>query len=127
MAETAERRRVARITVPSQIRGTGLETREVRLLDLSPDGARIEHDKPLQPGAPCALILPPALGPVRLPARIMWSHVSGGEQTPAGERALHHQSGLAFLGLTPEQQTALADALTKLQAARGATDSTPPR
>ena len=127
MAETTERRRVARITVPSQIRGTGQENREVRLLDLSPDGARIEHDKPLQPGAPCALILPPALEPVRLPTRVIWTHLSGGEQTLEGDRVLHHQSGLAFLRLTPEQQTALADALTKLKAARGTTDSTPPR
>jgi hypothetical protein len=127
MAETIERRKVARITVPSQIRGTGLENREVRLLDLSPEGARIAHEKPLQPGAPCALILPPALGPVRLPARIIWSQISGGEQTLEGERVLHHQSGLAFRGLTPEQQTALAAALTTLKAAQGTPDSTPPR
>ncbi len=126
MTETTERRRVARITVPSQIRGTGLENREVRLLDLSSEGARIAHEQVLQPGAPCALILPPALGPVRLPARIVWSQLSGGEQTLAGERLLH-QSGLAFRGLTPEQQTALAEALTKLQAVRGTPDSTPPR
>jgi hypothetical protein len=127
MAETPERRRVARISVPSSIRGTGLETREVRLLDLSPDGARIEHDKPLQPGAPCALILPPALGPVRLPARIMWTRIRGGEQTPEGDRALYHHSGLAFLGLTPEQQTALGHALQTLQAPRRATENPPPR
>jgi PilZ domain-containing protein len=127
MAETIERRRVARITVPSQIRGTGLENREVRLLDLSSDGARIAQEKALQPGAPCALILPPALGPVRLPARIIWSRLSGGEQTLEGERVFLHQSGLAFRGLTPEEQTALADALTKLKAAQRTPDSTPPR
>jgi hypothetical protein len=127
MAETLERRRVARITVPSQVWDSGLETREVRLLDLSPAGARIAHDKRLHLGAPCTLILPSALGPFRLPARIMWTNVSGGEQPPVGDRALQYQSGLAFRGLTPEEEAALAHALQKLTAARGARDSPPPR
>jgi len=127
MVETPERRRVTRLSVPSSIRGTGLEIREVRLLDLSSEGARIEHDRPLQAGAPCALILPPAIGPGRLPACIVWTRPSGGEQTLEGDRVIHHQSGLAFHGLTFEQQTALADALTKLKGAHGTPDHTPPR
>ena len=116
MTEMAERRRVARVAVPWHLNGWVSETREVRLLDLSTSGVRIEHVEPLRPGSSCTLELPPPLGSLHLTARIVWSLVRGGEQTPDGERRLHYQSGLAFTGISPDQQTVLAGALGNINA-----------
>jgi len=115
MVEITERRRVARLSVPRHLSGPELELRLVRLLDLSGLGARIEHLEPLREGTVCYVDLPPALGRVRLTGRIVWTGVRGGEQTPEGDRLLHYQSGMEFTALTPQQQTALAAVLEKLQ------------
>ena len=59
MADTSDRRSVARITVPLHLSGPGLELRLVRLLDLSPEGARIEHLEPLREGVVRSLPIRP--------------------------------------------------------------------
>lgn len=115
MIETSERRRVARLTVPSHLGGFELELRLVRLLELSSEGARIEHPEPLHEGVVCFVDLPPALGRVRLTGRVVWTRLHKGEQTFEGDTRVYYQSGLAFVGITPEQQTALAAALEILR------------
>ena len=84
MADTSDRRSVARLTVPLHLSGPGLELRLVRLLDLSPEGARIEHLEPLREGVVCVVDLPPTLGRLRLTGRVVWTGVRGGEQNLAG-------------------------------------------
>ena len=118
MGEMADRRRVARLTVPRHPSGPDLELRLVEVLDLSPLGARIEHRESLREGSVCYVDLPPALGRVRLTGRIVWTGVRGAEQTLEGDRVLHYQSGIEFTGLTPDQQAALTAALEMLTAAR---------
>jgi hypothetical protein len=127
MAESPDRRSVARVTVPWHLHGRVLVTRDVRILDLSTAGVRIEHLALLRPGASCSLEFLPPLGPLQLSARVVWSLVRGGEQTLDGERRLHYQSGLAFTGVTVDQQAILAAALEKLTAASGTKDNTLPR
>ncbi len=117
MAETPDRRIVARITVPRHLTGPELELRLVRLLDLSPDGARIEHLEPLHEGVVCYVDLPPALGKGRFTGRVVWTRIHASEQTIQGERHSYYQSGLAFTNMTPEQQFALAHALAVLKTA----------
>jgi hypothetical protein len=126
MADMPDRRRVARLVLPSHLRGQLLGSQEVRILDLSPIGVRIEHVEPVRPGASCILEFPPPLGPVQLTARVVWSLVRGAEQTPEGERRLHYQSGLAFIGVTAEQQAVLADALEKINTTGGEKIRKPP-
>ena len=77
MAETSDRRGVARLTVPRQLRGPELELHLVHLLDLSVLGARIEHLEPMHEGVECQLDLPPALCRVRLTGRIVWTRLRG--------------------------------------------------
>ena len=113
-SETPDRRRETRILVPRHLTGPGLERRSVRLLDLSAKGARIEHAEPLRGGLVCYVDLPSALGGGRLTGRVVWTRLYRGEQTFEGD-ALVHQSGLAFVDLTPEQREALAAALEILQ------------
>ena len=86
MAKGVERRRSARLTIPSQFSDHGLEAQRIRLVDLSPEGARIEHRQPLQPGTPCVVDLPLALGRGRLTGRVVWSRLHRHEQTLEGER-----------------------------------------
>jgi len=121
MAERAERRRVARLTFPLHLGGIELDLRLVQLLDLSAEGARIEHPGPLQVGLVCRVNLPAALGRVGLTARVVWSRIHKGEQTFEGDKHLYYHSGLIFIGITLEQQTALQGALAILK-----TDTDPP-
>lgn len=122
MAETPDRRRVARLTVPRSLRGSALEWHGMHLLNLSPLGARITHLEPLHEGVVCYVDLPPALGWIRLTGRVVWTRLRAYEQTLAGDRWHHHESGIEFTGLAPDQQTALAAALATLQAAQAAAE-----
>jgi hypothetical protein len=115
MIETTERRHIARLFVPRHLGAVELKFREVHLLDLSPAGARMEHPDPVREGAVCFVDLPPALGKVWLTGRVEWTRLYKGKQTVEGETRVHYQSGLAFVGITPEQRTALAAALEILK------------
>ncbi len=125
MAEPAERRQNARLTIPPQFSGHDLALQPVRLVELSLHGARIEHPDPLNEGLMCFVDLPRALGRGTLSGRIVWSRLQRSEQTMEGERQHYYWSGLSWAGLTPAQQDALAAALQLLKAAQAA--STPER
>jgi len=117
MVETPTQRRVARLSVPRHLRDPGLEIRLVRLVDLSPEGVRIEHPEPLNEGLVCFIDLPPDLGRARLTGRVVWTKLQKAEQTLEGERHVYYHSGLTWTMLSSEQQSALAAALDKLRAA----------
>ncbi len=117
MANVAERRRVARLPVPSQFNSPGLENEAVRLVDLSPEGACFEHVRPLPDWDTCFVVLPPALGGVRLQGELVWSRVGGRQPGADGKGQIYYQSGLHFTLLTPEQQAGLTAALHILKAA----------
>ena len=98
---------------------------EAWLVDLSASGARITLGELLNRGSPCTLELAPALGSLTLSARVVWSGLFGGEQTPDGERHFIYQSGLAFVNLTTEQQAALASILQRLTTQGKVVDKVP--
>ena len=118
MAKQSERRLVARLPIPSRFSGPGLEQQAVRLLDLSREGARIEHVHPVPDRKLCDLTLPPALGGVRLHGEVIWSHIAGYKPVVEGKSGLVYQSGLTFRWLTPKQRAGLAAALEILKAAQ---------
>ncbi len=120
MAKRPERRHLARLTIPARFSDRGLDQQPVRLLDLSPKGARVEHPDRLNVGLMCLVDLPPALGRGSLNGRIVWTKLHRNEQTLEGKRQHYYRSGLAWIGLTPEQQGALAAALALLTAAQEA-------
>ncbi len=101
--------------VPSHLGGVEMEPQLVRLLDLSAEGVRIEHPGHLHEGLVLFVDLPPDLGEVRLTGKVVWTRLRKGEQTFEGDKHVTYQSGLAFVGLTPEQQGALAVALVILR------------
>ena len=118
MTGMSERRRVARVFVPRSLGGVELELRQVHLLDLSPAGARIEHEEHLHEGLVCYVDLPRTLGRIRLTGRVVWTRLRDTEQTLEGDRRSHYESGIEFTGPTPEQQASLAATLATLQTAQ---------
>ncbi len=115
MTENAERRRAIRLDVPEPLHGSHFASRPARLLDLSAEGARIEHPHPVRERGVCFLDFPPALGRLRLTGRVVWTKLHTSERLPTGAEHTSYQSGLAFLGMTPEQRTALLAALEILK------------
>jgi hypothetical protein len=108
MPEVRERRAVPRTRLGGHLPVRLRDGRTVRLVDLSGDGAQIEHLDFLRPGAPCHLELPPPLGALVLPAHVVWCTVIGRKRTLGGESFLVARSGLRFTPLTVAQHTALA-------------------
>lgn len=100
MPETQERRVVPRTRVVGDPGARVRDLREIRLLDFSPTGARIEHLDLLRPGAPCALDLPPRGGALGLPAQVVWCTVVGRQRKFEGESYPVSRSGLRFRTLT---------------------------
>ncbi len=118
MAEQPERRRSVRLPVPAQLSGRGLGRLLVRLLDLSPEGIRIEHTRPLPDRGVFFLDLPPTLGGSYLQGEPVWTQVVERQQRADGQWEVIHHSGLRFTLLTPGQQERLAAALEILRAAQ---------
>ncbi len=98
MPEYRKQRRVPRIALPGQPAARSRATETVRLLDLSLNGARIEHLNILRPGGTCTVELSPPLGGLHLSAQVVWSRVVGTEAGSGGSgcsvtRAGHVSSG----------------------------------
>lgn len=108
MTELQERRATPRAALRDQPAVRVQEGREVRLLDLSRDGARIEHLDLFRPGVSCPLELPPPFASLSLPARVVWCSVIGRKRRSGGEFHLVSRSGLRFGKLTTAQDAALA-------------------
>ncbi len=119
MGAYEKERTVPRIVLPGRPAARARATLEVSLCDLSVKGARIEHLSLLRPGSRCTLELPPPFGPLALSAEIVWSKVLGTEPGTDGQPRLRYESGLAFTGLTAEQQAALGKALERIIPAGG--------
>ena len=114
MDDAQERRRASRIRVAGRLGARAHATLDVRLLDVSANGVRIEHYDVLRPGSIYAFEFPPALGPLTISTKVVHSAVIGTEKTPEGERLLRYQSGLAFITITAEQQATLAGILERM-------------
>lgn len=122
MANDRERRKAPRILVAGRLGARARASLDVRLLDLSASGARIEHFDLLRPGATYAFELPPVLGSVTLSVRVVHSAVVGTEATSEGERHLRYESGITFVSITAEQQAAIAKVLERLASMGGLRD-----
>jgi hypothetical protein len=114
-----------RVDIPHHLRKGDLEPHFVHLLNLSPLGARVTHLEPWGKGIVCSVDLPPSLGTVRLSGRVVWTRLRSTEQTLAGDRRDHYESGIEFTNLAPAQETALAAALATLQAVQAASNREP--
>lgn len=111
MTDTQERRAVLRTGLADRPAARVRGLRDVRLLDLSPLGAQIEHLDLFRLGASCALDLPPPCGALSLPAQVIWCAVIGRKRKLGGDSRLVARTGLRFTALTEAQHAAIADSL----------------
>ena len=117
MSGRRERRAVPRTQLANRPDARVRGVREVRLLNLSPAGAQIEHLAALRLGARCVLELPPPGEACTLPAHVVWCTVVGRKRTLGGESHLVVRSGLRFTTLPGAQHAALTDTLYYLATA----------
>jgi hypothetical protein len=95
---------------------------DVRLVDLSVTGARIEHRDVLQPGSTCTFEFPPALGGLLVTVRVVHSSVVGAEPGPGDQPLARFQSGLEFIGMKADQRARLAGIVERLGERPAATE-----
>jgi hypothetical protein len=107
MTKPLERRQAPRVALIGRPGARVQDTLVAWLADLSTTGARLTLTEQLHPATSIALELAPGLGGCRLVARVIWTATYGSEQAPEEERHALHQSGVAFVGVTPEQQATL--------------------
>jgi len=108
MGEPLERRRAPRVALVGRPTAYAQDTVKVWVADLSTTGARIMLGELLHHGSSLVLALPPTLGSLTLNARVVWSTIYGGEKTLEGDHHTIYQSGVAFVGLSLDQQATLA-------------------
>ncbi len=121
-----DRRQRARVKVPGPVGGSVNLGSDVRVMDLSPDGAMIEHAKRLSPGAICVLCLHLAGVDLRLRGHVAWSQVHSARGNASGEGAILFRSGLHFPDLPERAAAHLRDYLATLSAARALPTSEEP-
>lgn len=118
MPEPLERRQAPRVVLIGRPGVRVQDTLVAWLADLSATGARLTLTEQLHPATSLTLQLPPGLGDCTLGARVIWTTTYGGEQTPEGEPHTLYQSGVAFMGVTPEQQVTLERLVDRLHRKR---------
>jgi hypothetical protein len=116
MTQNPKQRGARRFLVAERLGARAGATLEVRIVDLSATGARIEHAHPLTPGSVCTFEFPPTLGGLILSARIVHSMAltDSASTEGGGVGQPRFQSGLIFVGVTAEQQAVLAATLERL-------------
>jgi hypothetical protein len=122
MGQYPTQRGARRFLVADRLGGRAAASQEVRLIDVSLSGARIEHGNPLRAGSVFYFEFPPTLGSLVLPVRVVHSTVIGSQGQAEGDSLVRYQSGLKFVGLTPDQQVALAAVLGQLTSVSGLED-----
>ena len=112
------KRRYARLTFREPLRDQVTATHDVKILDLSLGGARVEHTTILRPGSTCHVQLPLRHRRVTAVCLVVWSKAVGRAEGETRGTGLLFQSGLEF--------TKLAEEVQKLLAAYLETEGTPP-
>ncbi len=101
------------LVLPAGLRGDRLESQVVELLEVSPDAVCIDHERELEVGTVCTLLLPATPEVLHLPARIIWTHSWESRDTQTGRKKLHHESRLVFLRRIPALQIPVAYSFLK--------------
>lgn len=114
MGEASNRRQRLRLNLPATLRGSMGLSGDLRVINLTPDGAMIEHGERLFQGQPCVLGLRLAGVNLRLRARVVWSQIYRVQSSPTGEEEIRFRSGLHFPDLPGGAEAHLRHYLGKL-------------
>jgi len=102
------KRRHARLTFKEPVHDLVTATHEVRILDLSLGGARVEHTNILRPGAMCHLRVPLRSRRVTLVCHVVWSQAVGRAEGGIPGAGLLFHSGLQFASVSSDTEALLA-------------------
>jgi len=114
MKNASNRRQRQRVTPPEVLPAWMGLRRDLRVINLSAEGAMIEHAERLSPGQTCVLGLRLAGVDLPLHARVVWSQVHGTGSGPSGQREIHFRSGLHFPDLPAGTATYIRQYLATL-------------
>ena len=96
MENVSTRRRSQRVTPPEVLPASMGLRRDLRVINLSAEGAMIEHAERLSPGHTCALGLRLAGVDLSLHARVVWSQAYSAGSGPPVQREIRYRSRLHF-------------------------------
>lgn len=114
MAKEIPQRQHLRANLPGNVLGSVGLTDEVRVVNLSPGGAMIQHAEWLALGRTLLLGLQLGHLDLRLPARVVWSQRSSGQPDPAPAATFPLRSGLQFVEVPREAELDIQDYLATL-------------
>ncbi len=113
------KRRFPRFAVLGKVEGKIVASYEATLVDLSLGGALVEHSSMVRPGSTSQLMLPYGKGEIRIPCRVVRSHLSRRE-THGPASLVVYQTGLEFLNPSPDILAALEELLAASRQGGGA-------
>ncbi len=115
MKATKERAHV-RLNLPATLVGAVDLRHDVKIINLSLQGAMIAHANRLAPGWTCLLSLRLLGVDLQLGSRIVWSQVNGIHSDSTGEGKISFRSGLHFVDPPEKAQAVIRQYLTTLKA-----------
>lgn len=114
MAKPSPQRRRERVTLSGELEGSiGLEG-NVRVINLSPTGAMIEHAGRLYPSQTCVIGMRLAGVELRLRGQVVWSQVHSASGRLPGEGEFHFRSGLHFPDLPEATEVRILEFLASV-------------
>ena len=114
-----DRRHQFRVDQPGSLLAVMTSGDMVRVVNLSPAGAMIQHAEPLFPDATLKLYLRIGGMDLEVPVRLVWSDSYGEEPDPDDPRRAAFRSGLRFSRLPRYAESKLRHYLTALRRGRG--------
>ncbi len=115
MEKGLDRRRHRREQLHATLHGTAGLSSNLRVVDLSPAGASVEHAHDLSPGQPCVLDLSLDGVEVHLRAHVAWCQLYSVGSDPDGAEEVRYRSGLEFTDLSAEVVAHLQQYLATLK------------
>jgi hypothetical protein len=104
-----ERRRSRRATPAHDVKVTIGGHRPARLIDVTPDGARLELASALNPRGECQIALPLPAGLLRIKTRVVHCKLVGFAR-PGISGELVYRAGVQFVDVDPKLAVSIADA-----------------
>jgi len=101
------KRRHSRLTLREPLQDQVTATHDVKILDLSMGGARVEHTAILRPGSTCHVRLPLRRTSITIICQVIWSRAVGRAEGETRGTGLLFQSGLEFAKMSAEARTLL--------------------
>ncbi len=119
IVKLAYRRRRVRVNLPASLEVSEGVRNDVRVINLSPVGAMIEHAVCLSPGESCFLSVRLAGADLCVQARVVWSRVHGSSESPGEAGMPLFRSGLQFRDVSEEAKDQMAQYLARPSTSNG--------